>query len=949
MQSSSISFIFETLTRSKAVWAFGSIIASLAIMLAVFCLPARAVGTWASCTTNPYDINMGLYLLSDGSVLVQGQDYYNGTWHWDSWFRLTPDNTGNYADGTWTQLATSPWGSLDYPSMLLSNGNFWMAGGEYTTNTDPDADQHVQIYDPVTNTWSAGPDAPLNVSDTGAAMLGDGNILVGTDDYYSTETQLYNVTSSSWSYAGDEIGGNGDEANWQLLADGSVFDCYYSSPTSPSQRYVPALAKWIDAADCPITISAQEEEGPLVYLENGTIFCVSDNGPTALYTPPTTQTGLGSWALGPVMPNGDVNGDAPAAIEPNGKVLIIGSPYLYGPTDFYEYDPSTNSFATVTDPLSYQPSRSDLCRMLVLPNGQILFSDYSSTLEVYTADSGSQSSWQPTVTNVTSNGDGSYTLTGTQLTGRSYGACYGDDYMPSTDFPIVYLTDHSGHLYYCRTYGYSTRAIWTGSTPETCDFTVPTGVAGGNYSLFVSVNGVSSALAYSFTVGASNNPPTLSTLIPSSVIAGSAGFGLTVEGTGFLSGAVVAWNGTSLATTVDSSSQLTATVPASDVANPGTASVTATNPGTSSSNALAFAIDPQSENPSATITSLSPNSATVGSAGFTLTVTGTRIAAGAVVDWNGAALSSTFVSATEITATVPAALLNAVVPVNVTVTNPGADPSNALPFTINSKPVIPADTISSLSPNFVVVGSPAFTLVVDGSGFADGASVNWNGTALATTYVSATELTADVPASDVAAVASVSVTVTNPGASASNSLPMAIEPLHSFAQGLQLFSVPYDYSNYALFEVLGYSNPVLAAWSPSQAAYALSPNSPADALRLGQGYWARFPQAVSLDAAGAVAPTTGPFSIPLAKGWNMIGDPFLSPVNMSSLMVQEISGTQYTFAQANQAGLVRATLYSYPANATAYSSQTSGPIEPYVGYWVLAGQNCILLVPAPSG
>jgi hypothetical protein len=67
-------------------------------------------------------------------------------------------------------------------------------------------------------------------------------------------------------------------------------------------------------------------------------------------------------------------------------------------------------------------------------------------------------------------------------------------------------------------------------------------------------------------------------LVPDAAAPGGAGFTLTVNGTGFVSGSVVNWNGAMLATTFVASSQVTATVPATDIAVPGTASVTVTNP-----------------------------------------------------------------------------------------------------------------------------------------------------------------------------------------------------------------------------------------------------------------------------------------------------------------------------------------------------------------------------------
>ncbi len=91
---------------------------------------------------------------------------------------------------------------------------------------------------------------------------------------------------------------------------------------------------------------------------------------------------------------------------------------------------------------------------------------------------------------------------------------------------------------------------------------------------------------------AQNPVPTIyQPLIPGAVAPGSGGFELAVSGTGFVSGAVVRWNGTALATTFVSSSRLTADVPAADVANAGTASVTVTNPGTAvASNAILFPV-----------------------------------------------------------------------------------------------------------------------------------------------------------------------------------------------------------------------------------------------------------------------------------------------------------------------------------------------------------------------
>jgi hypothetical protein len=67
-------------------------------------------------------------------------------------------------------------------------------------------------------------------------------------------------------------------------------------------------------------------------------------------------------------------------------------------------------------------------------------------------------------------------------------------------------------------------------------------------------------------------------LVPSDAAPGGTSFTLRVNGTGFVAGATVNWNGSGLPTSFISSSQLTAVVPASDLAQAGTASISVSNP-----------------------------------------------------------------------------------------------------------------------------------------------------------------------------------------------------------------------------------------------------------------------------------------------------------------------------------------------------------------------------------
>lgn len=256
-------------------------------------------------------------------------------------------------------------------------------------------------------------------------------------------------------------------------------------------------------------------------------------------------------------------------------------------------------------------------------------------------------------------------------------------------------------------------------------------------------------------------PPSTTSINPATVTAGGAAFTLTVNGSGFASGSVVQWNGSALTTNVLSANEVTASVPASDITSPGSAQISVKSGGvTSNAQTLTIVAGPA-------LSALNPNTITAGSAAFTLTASGTGFASGAVVNWNGSALSTSFQSANELTATVPANLVASVGTAQVSVTSGGVT-SNNLTFT-----VVAAPTIGSLSPSTVTAGTAAFTLTVNGSGFASGAQVKWNGTALGTVFVSSTQLTATVLASDVASPGTDHVTVTSGGVT-SNSVNFTV-------------------------------------------------------------------------------------------------------------------------------------------------------------------------------
>lgn len=264
----------------------------------------------------------------------------------------------------------------------------------------------------------------------------------------------------------------------------------------------------------------------------------------------------------------------------------------------------------------------------------------------------------------------------------------------------------------------------------------------------------------------SNPAPTTSGLSPTSATQGENGLTLTVSGSNFVNNAVVRWNGTDRATTFVSSSLLEAAVSTADLSTSGTASITVFNPapGGGTSNAQTFTINPQVvPNPVPTVSTLSPNTASEGGAGFTLTVNGTNFASSALVRWNGTNRATTFVSPTQLTATIAAADIATAGNATVSVFNPapGGGTSGNLTFSI-TVPNNPVPVATSLAPSTGTAGGASFTLTVNGSSFVNGSTVRWNASNRATTFVSANQLTATINAADIASAGSGSVTVFSP-------------------------------------------------------------------------------------------------------------------------------------------------------------------------------------------
>jgi hypothetical protein len=262
--------------------------------------------------------------------------------------------------------------------------------------------------------------------------------------------------------------------------------------------------------------------------------------------------------------------------------------------------------------------------------------------------------------------------------------------------------------------------------------------------------------------------PVIISLVPSSAIRGAPAFTLTVNGAGFVSVSVVRWNNEPRQTKYVSPTEVQALIPASDIAVAGFFPITIAN-GTIVSPPVQFTVD----NPPPGVTSLSPPSIIVGGNAFTLIVKGSGFVPGSLVEWKGTALTTTFVNSMELEGAVPGSdIVSGIVPVTVHSTSPGGGTSLGSNLTINN----PVPVLSSLSQTSVAHGTASLTLTVKGFDFNEGVRVLWKGAALTTTFVSDSQLTAAVPAADMATAGKATITVTNPAPtpSASNAITFTI-------------------------------------------------------------------------------------------------------------------------------------------------------------------------------
>ncbi|MGA2646318.1 MAG: hypothetical protein ABSF15_16525 [Candidatus Sulfotelmatobacter sp.] len=481
---------------------------------------------WTPLTNQPIfidDVNCAgasnPLLLTDGTVIVQSGGC-------QEWWRLTPDDTGSYVNGTWSQLASLPsdYSPLYHSSAVLPDGRVIIMGGEYNF-FNPVWTNLGAIYDPIANTWT-----PV-VPPSGWSTIGDAQSVVLANGTYmqanccTTQSALLNAGDLTWTPTGTGKYDPNDEEGWNLLPNGKVLavDAYVPIPPFPyipagtnSELYNPWTGSWSSAGSTIVQLwdsaiacggenDATFELGPAVLRPDGTVFytgadtCELSAGPPPVFANGNTaiyNTRSGRWTPGPTFTGGNNIADGSASLEINGKVLMMASPgYGDPPSTFFEWD--GRNLYTVPGTPNAPTDGSYYGNMLMLPSGQVLLTDFSDDIELYTPRGGYQPEWAPVVLGSPFfiRPGGSYQIYGFRFNGMSQGAAYGDDVQAATNYPLVRITNlHTGHVFYSRTYDHSSMAVASHDLVST-HFNVPVAQERGLSRLEVVANGIPSSPA----------------------------------------------------------------------------------------------------------------------------------------------------------------------------------------------------------------------------------------------------------------------------------------------------------------------------------------------------------------------------------------------------------------------------------------------------------------------
>jgi len=490
---------------------FGVVVMTVCLLWTVvsiiFCLSSANGGT--------------AFLLTDGTVMMQEfKSFFGATWASRRWWKLTPDQTGSYQNGSWSQLADSNLARTYFASAVLADGRVVVCGAEYSDASGTikeDWNNSCEIYDPAANTWTpfASPVNPGSVpavweeiGDAPCTVLPNGTLLMGSLD--SANVAKLDPSTLTWTAMTPRHGvGTSDEDSWVLMPDRTIAAPSCQNPPT-TWVYDITTDLWHQGNNLPVSIiDVVNETGPALLRYDGTAFFLGGNEHTAIYSPAASP----KWSNGPDLPDQDGKKigivDGPAVLMVNGNVLfgagqINDKGDWSSPCWFFEFDGTM--FNRTSDPPNNDcPTYGT--RLLLLPNGDTLFCrEGDSSFYAYHSETATpQDSFRPVIQTCPANivPGSTIQISGLQFNGLSQAVAYGDDSQTATNYPLVRIVNkQSGHVRYCRTFNHTTvegsgnvipsMGVATGAAVITTNVVIPEDIELGDSSVFVVANGIPS-------------------------------------------------------------------------------------------------------------------------------------------------------------------------------------------------------------------------------------------------------------------------------------------------------------------------------------------------------------------------------------------------------------------------------------------------------------------------
>jgi hypothetical protein len=474
---------------------------------------SQTAGFWGQLRNQP-PVQIGpCWLLTDGRVFAK-QDASANCW------TLTPDASGDYSNGTWTQVSGMTGDRRYFASAVLANGKLLVCGGEYYNGAQVFTNL-CELYDPVGDNWTAiAPPAtpPVRprgrprpwpqIGDASCVVLANGKFLLG--NISTTAYAIFDPATQAFTVSPNAKASKCDEETWVLMPDGNVLTIETNNPPN-TESYDPATDTWVATGTTgPSIIAPGAEIGPGLALPDGRGLIAGGNGTLA-----SAASGANpAWTLGAAFPP-DENGlphqpkDAPACLLPSGHVLFAVAPNDQGSSGFpsgvkfFLFDPSPIAYDPLGSPWLSVPGDSVPTSgsafnmaMLMLPTGQVLLtlSNDPAQVSVYTPAGTPQPAWRPVIDKMPRRAKAGATIqiSGRQFNGLSQCSVYGDDVAVSTNYPIARVLLRNGRVRYLRTHDHSTMAVATGALEVSTNVDLPADLPRGRMTLQIVANGIAS-------------------------------------------------------------------------------------------------------------------------------------------------------------------------------------------------------------------------------------------------------------------------------------------------------------------------------------------------------------------------------------------------------------------------------------------------------------------------